>query len=207
MMSKSYTTLAILSAILSIAAADSDAREHAKPWYLRDIQIGETTLPFSPVTVIALRKINLFRQLVLSPSHTFFYTFNSHLFLLHAFTFLRMILVVSLIFIFPSPGSKSTATASHILMDGDDAKSKLEAMKKDIQKDYKKFAACAAKNSKCPSGKAAGGKLGTFKPGSMVPPFDKAIFDKDAKVGEVIGPIQTSFGWHLIWIEERNMAA
>ncbi|KAL7473162.1 hypothetical protein ACHAXS_013557 [Conticribra weissflogii] len=104
-----------------------------------------------------------------------------------------------------APGSSSTAAASHILMDGNDAKSKLETLKKEIGNDYNKFAACAAKYSKCPSGKS-GGKLGTFRPGNMVPPFDKAIFDKENRVGETIGPIQTNFGWHLIWIEERNLA-
>jgi len=38
-----------------------------------------------------------------------------------------------------------------------------------------------------------------------VPAFDKAIFTKENKVKEVIGPIQTNFGWHLIWIEEREL--
>ena len=37
-----------------------------------------------------------------------------------------------------------------------------------------------------------------------VPPFDKAVFEKENKVGSCIGPIQTQFGWHLIWIEDRN---
>lgn len=100
---------------------------------------------------------------------------------------------------------KSTATASHILMDGKDAEAALDKMKKDIKGDYTKFQALAGQHSKCPSGKAAGGALGTFKPGMMVPAFDKAIFVKENKVGEVIGPIQTNFGWHLIWIVERNL--
>ena len=78
-------------------------------------------------------------------------------------------------------------------------------MKKQIGNDYAKFMALAEQHSKCPSGKASGGKLGTFRPGSMVPPFDKAIFDEGNKVGEVIGPVQTNFGWHLIWIEDRNL--
>ena len=39
----------------------------------------------------------------------------------------------------------------------------------------------------------------------MVPAFDKVIFAKENNIGEVIGPIQTNFGWHLIWIEERNL--
>jgi len=102
-------------------------------------------------------------------------------------------------------GPKSTAKASHILIDGNDAQARLERMKKDVRGDYSKFQNLARKFSKCPSGKADGGRLGTFKPGMMVPAFDRAIFDKGNKVGEVIGPIQTNFGWHLIWIEERNL--
>ena len=38
-----------------------------------------------------------------------------------------------------------------------------------------------------------------------VPAFDKAIFTKENKVKEVIGPVETNFGWHLIWIEEREL--
>ncbi|KAL3799522.1 hypothetical protein ACHAW5_010290 [Stephanodiscus triporus] len=105
--------------------------------------------------------------------------------------------------LFNSP--KSTATASHILLDDKDAESRLMNMKKEIKGDYGKFQAIAREHSKCPSGKAAGGSLGAFKPGMMVPAFDKAIFGKENKVGEAIGPIQTNFGWHLIWIEERNL--
>lgn len=63
--------------------------------------------------------------------------------------------------------SGSTVTASHILLDGDMAKDKLVAMKKEIKQDYNQFMALAKQHSKCPSGKSAGGKLGTFTPGQM----------------------------------------
>ncbi|KAL7543834.1 hypothetical protein ACHAXR_013182 [Thalassiosira sp. AJA248-18] len=162
----------LLSTIIGMAAAETgkNAREQSKPFYLRDIEVGGVTLPFSPATVV--------------------------------------VMLVSLIMlggIFNSP--KSTATASHILLDGKDAESRLAKMKKDIKGDYNKFQALAKQHSKCPSGKAAGGKLGTFKPGMMVPAFDKAIFAKENKVGECIGPVVTNFGCHLIWIEERNLVA
>jgi peptidyl-prolyl cis-trans isomerase C len=140
----------------------------AKPFYLRDIQIGDVKLPITPVTLVTM--------------------------------------LISFFFIIRGAGgSKSTVTASHILLDGDKAKDKLDTMKKEIKQDYNKFTAFAKQHSKCPSGKAAGGKLGTFRPGQMVPPFDKAVFDKENKVGTCIGPIQTNFGWHLIWIEDRNL--
>ncbi|KAL9182582.1 hypothetical protein ACHAXT_013234 [Thalassiosira profunda] len=163
-------------AIASASAADADAqdaRTTSKPFYLRDIQLGTYTLPFSPATVVVM-----------------------------------LVSAIMLNGIFSSP--KSTASASHILLDGDDAEARLTKYRREIVKagsggGYAKFQMLAKAHSKCPSGKAAGGKLGSFKPGMMVPAFDKAIFSKESKVGEVIGPIQTNFGWHLIWIEERNL--
>lgn len=114
-----------------------------------------------------------------------------------------LISVVLLSWMFSAP--KSTATSSHILLDGDDAEARLNKLKKEINGNFTKFQSLA-KVSKCPSGKS-GGRLGTFSPGAMVPPFDKAIFSKDNKVGECLGPIKTNFGWHLIWIEERTFVA
>jgi peptidyl-prolyl cis-trans isomerase C len=142
----------------AMAANAKDERDISRPFYLRDIKVGEYTLPFSPVTVVVM--------------------------------IISAILLNGIMFNSP----KSTATASHILLDGNDAESKLDKMKKDLVAgagDIGKFQALAKEHSKCPSGKAAGGSLGTFKPGMMVPAFDKAIFAKENKVGEAIGPIQT----------------
>eukprot|EP00804_Cyclotella_cryptica_P013667 CCRYP_018785-RC/>CCRYP_018785-RC protein AED:0.28 eAED:0.28 QI:0/-1/0/1/-1/0/1/0/116 len=113
--------------------------------------------------------------------------------------FISLILILRV-----SGGSKSTVTASHILLDGEKAKEKLDAMKNEIKHDYNKFMALAKQHSTCPSGKS-GGTLGVFRRGQMVPPFDKAVFDKHNEVGQCIGPIQTNFGWHLIWIEDRQL--
>ncbi|HWU68868.1 MAG TPA: peptidylprolyl isomerase, partial [Stenotrophobium sp.] len=52
------------------------------------------------------------------------------------------------------------------------------------------FAALAQKHSSCPSGRA-GGELGSFSPGMMVPEFDKVVFS--APVGAVQGPVKTEF--------------
>ena len=87
------------------------------------------------------------------------------------FTIVTLItMLISLFFIirsFTGLTSGSTVTASHILLDGDMAKDKLVAMKKEIKQDYNQFMALAKQHSKCPSGKSAGGKLGTFTPGQM----------------------------------------
>jgi peptidyl-prolyl cis-trans isomerase C len=64
-----------------------------------------------------------------------------------------------------------------------------------------KFEDLAKELSGCPSGKQ-GGALGTFRPGMMVPEFDKVVFNE--AVGEVHGPVQTDFGFHLVQITHRG---
>lgn len=63
------------------------------------------------------------------------------------------------------------------------------------------FAALAQEHSQCPSG-AQGGELGTFGPGQMVREFDEVVFS--APVGEVQGPVQTQFGFHLVEVTSRT---
>ena len=63
------------------------------------------------------------------------------------------------------------------------------------------FAEIAKEHSKCPSGKA-GGELGTFSQGQMVPEFDQVVFNEE--VGKVHGPIKTQFGFHLVEITNRE---
>ena len=48
---------------------------------------------------------------------------------------------------------------------------------------------------------AAGGDLGVFSRNSMTPPFDSAVFA--APVGEVVGPVRSSFGLHVLEVQER----
>lgn len=49
---------------------------------------------------------------------------------------------------------------------------------------------------------AQGGSLGWFGPGQMVPEFEAAVAEMEP--GEVAGPIQTQFGWHLIKLNETR---
>lgn len=117
-----------------------------------------------------------------------------------------IILFISGQILFRGLFKSSTVTASHILLDdsSDDTRKKMEQYKADINNDIAKFGEYATKYSVCPSGKRSKGSLGKFKQGAMVPPFDKAVFSPKNKVGEVLGPIQTQFGWHLIWIHDRD---
>jgi peptidyl-prolyl cis-trans isomerase C len=66
------------------------------------------------------------------------------------------------------------------------------------------FAALANKYSTCPSGKARGGSLGSFKPGTMVKEFDDVVFAPSTRLGTIYGPIQTKFGYHLIVVDKRS---
>eukprot|EP00957_Ditylum_brightwellii_P058787 4456680-Ditylum_brightwellii.AAC.1 len=65
------------------------------------------------------------------------------------------------------------------------------------------FANLAQQYSTCPSG-ARGGSLGSFSPGTMVKAFDEVVFNKDTNIGEVVGPVQTQFGYHLIVVDKRT---
>ncbi len=84
------------------------------------------------------------------------------------------------------------AHSAHILV-------KDEATAKTILAELKNggdFAALAKKHTTDPSGKDNGGDLGTGPPGRFVPEFDKALFA--AKEGEIVGPVKTQFGYHII---------
>lgn len=67
------------------------------------------------------------------------------------------------------------------------------------------FAELAKANSTDTGSGANGGDLGWFGPGMMVKPFEDAVIA--ATVGEVAGPVQTDFGWHLILVKETRLAA
>jgi len=49
---------------------------------------------------------------------------------------------------------------------------------------------------------AKSGDLGFMERGMMVQEFEDAAFE--AKIGEIVGPVQTRFGWHLIKVSERK---
>jgi peptidyl-prolyl cis-trans isomerase C len=86
-------------------------------------------------------------------------------------------------------------------LDENAAKAKAEDLKKQIAAGAS-FEELAKKESDDTGSGAQGGELGEFGRGQMVPEFEKAAFD--AKAGEVVGPIRTQFGWHIIKVEEHG---
>ena len=50
-----------------------------------------------------------------------------------------------------------------------------------------------------------GGALGWFGLGMMVPEFEAAVVALEP--GQIGGPVQTQFGWHLVKLNERRLAA
>ena len=87
--------------------------------------------------------------------------------------------------------------AAHILVE---TQAKADQLLKDI-KAGKKWDEIAKKESKCPS-KAKSGDLGWFKKGMMAKEFEQAAFNGNK--GEIVGPIKTQFGFHLIKIIDQK---
>lgn len=97
--------------------------------------------------------------------------------------------------------SGETVNASHILVDSEE---KAFAIYEEISSGKKSFEDAAKEYSSCPS-KDAGGNLGDFERGQMVPEFDTAVFAM--AVGELTStPVKTQFGYHLIKLNAKNPA-
>jgi peptidyl-prolyl cis-trans isomerase C len=87
--------------------------------------------------------------------------------------------------------------AAHILVAKEDkAKELLQMIKNGTS-----FADLAKQFSMCPSGRK-GGDLGWFGKGMMVKEFEDAAFNHTK--GEVVGPVKTQFGWHLIQVVDQK---
>ncbi len=95
--------------------------------------------------------------------------------------------------------------ASHILVavkpDASDAdkaaaKKKAEDLAARAKANPAKFAELAKQYSDDPGSAAQGGDLGSNPHGTMVKAFDDAVFAM--KPGEITGPVQTDFGYHII---------
>jgi peptidyl-prolyl cis-trans isomerase C len=105
---------------------------------------------------------------------------------------------------------KEQIRASHILVKVEkdtsdkDKKAKLAEAKKilaEVKKAGANFEEIAKKYSEGPT-KDRGGDLGLFTRGRMVKPFEDAAFA--AKAGDIVGPVETQFGFHIIKVFEKT---
>ncbi|MCX8056549.1 MAG: peptidylprolyl isomerase [Ignavibacteria bacterium] len=104
-----------------------------------------------------------------------------------------------------STGNDEFVHASHILIPVyGDSVSALKKANEILQqiKSGSDFAKLAKDYSQDPISASRGGDLGWFGKGMMVPPFEKAAFN--AKIGEVVGPVRTDYGYHIIKVHERS---
>jgi parvulin-like peptidyl-prolyl isomerase len=93
-----------------------------------------------------------------------------------------------------TPRDQDQVWAKHILVNAEGAAFALLSR----YRQGESWDALAAQYSTDTGNKDRGGDLGWFGRGAMVAPFEEAAFA--AKPGEVVGPIATSFGWHLIMV-------
>lgn len=100
------------------------------------------------------------------------------------------------------------ALAQHILIkpasdaegDRETARARVIELRSQIE-EGSDFAGMAAMHSHCPSGKEAGGSLGWFSRGMMLPEFDEAVFGMDDD--ELSDAVESPVGFHVI----RKLAA
>jgi peptidyl-prolyl cis-trans isomerase C len=101
-------------------------------------------------------------------------------------------------FIADNPGQEEVS-ARHILVGSEDeAKAVIAELKKGAD-----FADLARKKSIDPSAKSTGGDLGFFTKDQMVPEFSEAAF-KLSKGQVTEQPVKSSFGWHVIRVEDKR---
>jgi peptidyl-prolyl cis-trans isomerase D len=87
--------------------------------------------------------------------------------------------------------------ARHILVKASpEALEKAKELLARVKADPGQFAALAKSRSDDPGSASQGGDLGFFARGMMVKPFADAVFS--IKDGEIVGPIETEFGQHII---------
>ncbi len=96
------------------------------------------------------------------------------------------------------PTAFQSSDVSHILVETEaealDVLARIEA--------GEEFAALATELSTDPGSGANGGSLGVQPRGTYVPEFSEAVYAEDTVIGEVVGPVKSEFGYHLIVVNE-----
>ena len=81
---------------------------------------------------------------------------------------------------------------------------KLQALQGDPAALLKEFETIAKTDSKDTTSGADGGQLGWFTQGQLDRGFGDAIFAQGLKDGDLVGPVQSQYGWHVILYEARR---
>ena len=104
-------------------------------------------------------------------------------------------------------GANEYIHASHVLLsvdasgDSNAVKAKAQMVAR-LAREGKNFAGLVKEYSTEPGAAQREGDLGWFTKGRMVKPFEDAAFK--GKPGEIVGPVRTQFGWHIIKILGRD---
>lgn len=77
------------------------------------------------------------------------------------------------------------------------ARSRAEHLAEQLRREPGQFATLAQRYSDDASSAALGGDLGYTGPDKLVPPLDSVVFAMAMK-GEVVGPVETTFGFHVV---------
>ena len=201
--------LTAITVVMADADADADAdvvqdeteyyqsrRASAKPWLMKEFQLFKFPDNIYLKIVSIVESQGLFdteyvpRQVFVSP-----------------FTIILVTLVVANVWGWISYHlSGSWVEASHILVKDTSPKTlkALVSLREQLGKDNPKlFGQTAKQYSQCPSSEQ-NGDLGRFGEGVMAPPFDKLCFDSETPLNTTVGPVQTQFGYHLIYIRKRK---
>jgi peptidyl-prolyl cis-trans isomerase D len=104
-------------------------------------------------------------------------------------------------------GGGEYVRASHILLNlvsGPDSVAKIQKAKDILRRarSGENFGKLVAEFSEDYGSKVTDGDLGWTGKGGWVKPFEQAAFG--AKVGEIVGPIRTQFGWHIIKVVGKD---
>ncbi|MDX1933109.1 MAG: peptidylprolyl isomerase [Capsulimonadales bacterium] len=103
----------------------------------------------------------------------------------------------------PKPGEQSKPlTPEEQKKKEEEAKTKIDGLLADIKAGRKTWDD-AAKESDDPSNAQSGGDLGWMSKGQLDPDFEKAAFGIQQS-GEIVGPVKSQFGWHLIKLIQKG---